>query len=256
MAASQRRFDRDFLLSPEKRNQIIELHEVEQFGRDSFGDKDAVALYGMKPSEWHGRGVRILCRTALEAVRDPLGDAFGQAVARRAAIAPADTTFGVVDPFAGSCNGLYSLLRHLPGTAGIGFEFEPTIFEMSSRNIAALNAPIRLFNGDYRTLVQAHRVPEDRRVIAFLAPPWADALGPDGLDLGRTKPPIADIIDDFERAYSKRPILYAVELHERLIQPPLDALCRRLDDPELVVFDIAGPTGRHGLLLGTRHWNQ
>jgi hypothetical protein len=33
-------------LSPAKRNQIIELWEVEKFGRDSFGDPDAVALYG------------------------------------------------------------------------------------------------------------------------------------------------------------------------------------------------------------------
>ena len=40
-------YDRDFLLSPGKRNQIIELWEVEKFGRDSFGDPNAVSLYGM-----------------------------------------------------------------------------------------------------------------------------------------------------------------------------------------------------------------
>ena len=57
-------YDRDFLLSPAKRNQVIELWEVEQFGRDSFGDPDAVALYGMRPAEWYDRGVRILARTA------------------------------------------------------------------------------------------------------------------------------------------------------------------------------------------------
>jgi hypothetical protein len=33
------RYDRDFLLNPTKRNQIVELWEVEQFGRDSFGDR-------------------------------------------------------------------------------------------------------------------------------------------------------------------------------------------------------------------------
>ena len=43
------RYDRDFLLSPAKRNQIVELWEVEKFGRDSFGDPDAVSLYGMTP---------------------------------------------------------------------------------------------------------------------------------------------------------------------------------------------------------------
>jgi hypothetical protein len=58
-------YDRDFLLSPSKRNQIIELWEVEQFGRDSFGDPSAVSLYGMTPAQWHARGIRILSRTAL-----------------------------------------------------------------------------------------------------------------------------------------------------------------------------------------------
>ena len=38
------RYDRDFLLSPAKRNQIIKLWEVEKFGRDSFGDPNAVSF--------------------------------------------------------------------------------------------------------------------------------------------------------------------------------------------------------------------
>src|SRR5215218_358859 len=199
-------YDRDFLLSPGKRNQIVELWEVERFGRDSFGDSDAVSLYGMKPAEWHAKGVRILARTALEAVRDPLGERIGQDVARVAATAPPGSAFGVVDPFAGSCNALYSILRRLPGAEGIGFEAERAIFEMTTRNIASLGAPIRLLHGDYRTLLGRHRVPAGHRVVAFLAPPWADALGRDsGLDLGRTKPPIADIIDEFERAYPDAP---------------------------------------------------
>ena len=65
------RYDRDYLLSPAKRNQVIELWEVEKFGLDSFGDPDAVSLYGMPPAQWYARGVRVLARTALEAVRDP-----------------------------------------------------------------------------------------------------------------------------------------------------------------------------------------
>ena len=95
------RYDRDFLLSPAKRNQIIELWEVEKFGRDSFGDPNAVSLYGMTPAQWYACGVRILARTTLEAVRDPLGSRIGEDVARAAATAPAGSVFGVVDPFAG-----------------------------------------------------------------------------------------------------------------------------------------------------------
>ena len=71
-------YDRDFLLSPGKRNQVMALWEVEKFGTDSFGDPDYVSIYGMRPAEWHGRGVRLLARTTLEAVRDQLGAAIGQ----------------------------------------------------------------------------------------------------------------------------------------------------------------------------------
>ena len=87
--------------------------------------------------------------------------------------------------------------------------------------------------------------------MAFLAPPWADALGADtGLDLGRTKPPVGDIIDDFERVYPHAPILYVIEVHERLVPEPLAALRARFDWSKISTYDIAGPTGRHGVLLG------
>jgi len=183
------RYDRDFLLSPAKRDQVIELWEVEKFGRDSFADPDAVSLYGMTPAQWYAHGVRILARTTVEAVRDPLGNRIGQDVARTAATAPRGSAFGVIDPFAGSCNGLYSILRHLPGAEGLGFEFEQAIFDMTTDNIAALGAPIRLVHGDFRALLGQHRLPPSHRVVAFLAPPWADALSPEtGLDSSRTKP--------------------------------------------------------------------
>ena len=248
-------YDRDFLLSPSKRNQIIELWEVEQFGRDSFGDPSAVSLYGMAPAQWHARGIRILSRTALEAVRDPLANRIGEDVARIAATAPPGSIVGVVDPFAGSCNGLFAILRHLPGANGIGFEFERAIFDMTTRNIASLNAPIRLVHGDYRVLLDRYRHPTGHRIVAFLAPPWADALSAEtGLDLSRTKPPVGDIVDDFERVYPDAPILYVVEVHEHLVPESLAALRDRFDWSQLSTYDIAGPTGRHGVLLGTKRW--
>jgi hypothetical protein len=191
----------------------------------------------------------------LEAVRDPLGDRIGLDVARVAAAAPEKTSFGVVDCFAGSCNGLYSILRHVPRAEGIGFEFERAIFEMSERNLASLSAPIRLFNGDYRQLLHAHCFPGGHRIVAFLAPPWADALNADtGLDLSRTKPPVAEIVADIERAYPNESILYVVEVHERLVTEPLDELRASFDWSELSIYDLSGPTGRHGVLLGTRRW--
>jgi hypothetical protein len=227
-------YDRDYLPGPEKRNQVIELWEVERFGRDSFGDPDAVSLYGMTPAQWHARGVRILARTALEAVRDPLGDLIGADVARLAAGAPTGSRFGVVDPFAGSASALYSILRHLPGAQGLGFEVEPAIFEMTTRNIASLAAPIRLVHGNFRALLGQHRFPADHRIVAFLAPPWADALSAEtGLDLGRTKPPIGEIVDAFEAVYGRNPILFVVEVHERLVPESLADLRMKFNRSEL-----------------------
>ncbi len=58
-------YDRWFLLG-EKRNELLALREVRQYGRDSFSDPDHVSIYVFKPHERHARGVRILGRTALE----------------------------------------------------------------------------------------------------------------------------------------------------------------------------------------------
>lgn len=249
------RYDRDFLLSPAKRNQIVELWEVEKFGRDSFGDPDAVALYGMTPAQWYAKGVRILARTTLEAVRDALGNCIGEDVARVATTAPAGSQFGVIDPFAGSGNGLYSILRHLVGAEGIGFEVEPAIYDMSTRNLASLRAPIRLVQGSYRDLLDRHRFQLGYRIVVFLAPPWADALKAEtGLDLNRTKPPVGEIVDDFERVYASHPVLYVIETHERLVMQSLAEVRARFDWSERRTYDVAGPTGRHGTLLGTKRW--
>ena len=75
-------YDRALLLSPEKRHQSMELWEVQRYGLDSYGDADYVHLYGMPPTEWYQRGVRLLARTTVECVRDALADLIGTDVAR------------------------------------------------------------------------------------------------------------------------------------------------------------------------------
>ena len=145
----------------------------------------------------------------------------------------------------------------MPGAEGLGFEFEQAIFEMTTNNIAALDAPIRLVHGDFRELLGQNRFPPSHRIVALLAPPWADALSPEtGLDLSRTKPPIAEIIDSFERVYDNNPVLYVIEVHERLAPAPLRAIRNQFEGSELSIYDLAGPTGWHGVLLGTKRWRQ
>ena len=233
-------YDRDYLLGPEKRNRILELWEVERFGRDCFDDPDAVSLYGMRPAEWHACGVRVLGRTAVEAARDPLAKRIAATVAKIVSKSSSDPASVVVDPFAGSCNALLWIVRGLPGATGMGFEYDDAIFRLTSQNLAAIGA---------------RRFPGGRPIVAALSPPWGDALNPkSGLDLSRTKPPIGDMIEDFERAYPESPILYAIETHERAVPASLDRLRHGFDWSELEIFDVGGPTGGHGVLIGGKRW--
>src|SRR4051812_920977 len=62
------------------------------------------------PPEWYGRGIRLLARTTLECVRDAFGDRIGRAVKGIVQASSAERVV-VIDPFAGSCNALYWVLR-------------------------------------------------------------------------------------------------------------------------------------------------
>jgi hypothetical protein len=259
------KYDRDFLLSPAKRNELIELWEVEKFGRDCFGDADHVHLYGMPPKEWWRRGMRILARTCIEAVEDPFGDAIGGDVAKLITLAPGRPAIGVVDPFAGSCNGLYAILRHLPAAKGIGFEIQQAVFDLTTRNIAQLNAPIDLVLGNYKDHLASRRHPPDHLIVAFLAPPWGDALHPvTGLHLDRTKPPILEIVRDFEKVYGSQPVLYVTQVLSLNEPTALKAVESAFDWTDLRVYNFNVPGGvrppgaqgrQPGILLGTRHWS-
>ena len=170
-----------------------------------------------------------------------------------AAPAVGNRPIGVVDPFAGSCNGLYAILRHLPGAKGIGFEVDLAVFDLTTRNIAHLNAPIELVHG--KDLVRSRTHPADHLVVVFVAPPWGDALQPHtGLHLDRTKPPILEIVHDFEQVYGVQPVLYVIEVHEVNEPKALKAVEAAFDWSDLRIYDVNAPGLQHGVLLGTRRW--
>jgi hypothetical protein len=194
--------DRALLLYGCKRNEVLNLAEIEQYGLDSFADADYISIYGMPPREWYRRGVRLLGRTAVECTRDALGDHIGRDVASVAIRMPANQ-FVVIDPFAGSCNTLFWILRSLPNSEAIAFESDQRVFELTHRNLAALNQSIDFVHGDYRRLLEERRVQEDRGIVTFIAPPWGTALDEaQGVDLRRTTPPIIEVIDKFSAPIS------------------------------------------------------
>lgn len=247
--------DRALLLHGAKRNQLLTLDEVRRYGSDSFSDPDFVRLYGMKPAEWYARGVRLLGRTAVECTRDAVADRIGQDVAAVAASLPAPGRWVVVDPFAGSCNTLYWILRHVPRSRGIAFEFDPQVFQLTKQNLAALDRAIDLKCGDYGVMLgQLHTAP-DEAMIVFVAPPWGTALDEtEGLDLRRTEPPITKIIAEFGDAFAARRILFAVQVYEKLDKESLAEVHGKLDWSDLKIYDFNAAGRNHGVLLGTRGW--
>lgn len=248
-------YDRALLLYGPKRNELLTLREVQQYGIDSFSDADYIQVYGMPPTEWYGRGIRLLGRTAVECTRDALGDLIGRDVASVAAKRVSTTQFVVIDPFAGSCNTLYWILKHVPNSQGIAFELDPQVYELSKRNIAGLDKKIELARGDYRSLLEGREFPPNQDLIVFVAPPWGTALDRVmGLDLRRTRPPIIDIVGHIARKYARHRILFATQVYEKVASESFADLQEIVDWSDLLVYDIDPPGRNHGLLLGTKGW--
>jgi RNA cap guanine-N2 methyltransferase len=252
--AQSRVYDRALLLHGSRRNEMLTLAEIEQYGLDSFADADYVSIYGMPPREWYRHGIRLLGRTAVECTRDALGDRIGLDVASVAERMPS-TQLVVIDPFAGSCNTLFWILRHLPNSEGIAFESDQQVFELTHRNLATLDQRIELVDGDYVRLLEECRVPEDRGIVAFVAPPWGTALDEvQGLDLRRTTPPITDVIERIARQFPKHKTLFAMQVYEKVSATSLSEVQTRLDWTELRIYDINEKGRNHGILLGTKGW--
>lgn len=250
------RHDRALLLHGFKRTAVLTLAEVTQYGTDSFGDPDYLRLYGMPPSEWYARGIRVLGRTSVECTRDALADRIGRDIASVAARRPSDAPITAVDPFAGSCNTLYWILRHVPNASGVACESDPQVRALSRRNIERLHLPITLLEGDYGSVLATLEISGDRDLIAFVAPPWGNALDEArGLDLRSTEPPIIEIIRHIALTNRGRRIIFAVQVYEQLDQAPVEELRGYLDWSDMRIYDLGFQGRNHGILLGTKGWS-
>lgn len=246
------RYDRGLLLGP-KRDEVLELWEVERYGRDSFGDGEYVSVYGLRPSAWYRRGIRLLGRTVVECTRDRLAARMSRDVAAVAR----DVTGGavVVDPFAGSGNTLLWLARRLHARVAVGFELDDAVAAITQRNVVLLDLPIAVLHDPYERGIQRVQLAEDELLVVFVAPPWGDALQADGrLDLRRTAPPVARVVDQVMLTFAARRLVIAVQLYERVEETSLREIADRCDWSSRRTYAIDPPGRNHGLLLGTIRW--
>jgi len=246
-------YDRWFLLG-EKRNELLALSEVQQYGRDSFGNPDHVSIYGLTPHEWYARGVRILGRTAVECTPDRLADLIGRDIAAVARAAPAAWPM-VVDLFAGSGNTLSWIKRHTGARRAIGFELDDVVFELASKNLCIAGLSIDLRHDSYQHGLQALGQPGEDLLIVFVSPPWGAALSErSGLDLRRTQPPVAEAIDVTIAAIGHHKLLFAIQVFETVEPDSLAEVTARFPWSAMKVYKINAPGQNPGLLLAARGW--
>ena len=246
-------YDRWFLLG-EKRNELLTLREVQQYGRDTFGDPDHVSIYGLKPHEWYARGMRILGRTAVECTPDRLADLIGRDIAAVARAAPAASPM-VVDLFAGSGNTLSWITRHTGARRAIGFELDDVVFELASKNLRITGLGIDLRHDSYQHGLQSLGRPGEDLLIVFVSPPWGHALSErSGLDLRRTQPPVAEAVDITTAAIGHHKLLFAIHVYETVEPDSLAEVTARFPWSAMRVYDINAPRPSPGLLLATWGW--
>jgi hypothetical protein len=129
------------------------------------------------------------------------------------------------------------------------------VFQLTSRNLAILNLSIEVSNCDYKTGLSALTMAQDQLLIAFIAPPWGDALNKStGLDLRRTTPPITEIVDVLIGIAGKNPLLCAIQIYETLDPASLAELIPRFSWSAKRMYGLNVPGQNHGLFMGTRRW--
>ena len=98
-------------------------------------------------------------------------------------------------------------------------------------------------------------VSRDELLVAFIAPPWGDALHRiSGLDLRRTTPPITDVVDFLLHKYSRNRLLCAIQVYEIVVPAAIADVRIRFDWSTLRISELNAPGQNHGLLLGTKGW--
>jgi hypothetical protein len=129
------------------------------------------------------------------------------------------------------------------------------VFGASRRNLSILSLDLELLHVDFEAGLKALTVAEDGLLIVFVAPPWGDALSEaSGLDLRRTTPPVAAIVDLIAAAFPRQRLLLAIQIYETVDRSSLEEVTARFDWSAVKTYEIDAPGKNHGLVLASIGW--
>ena len=145
---------------------------------------------------------------------------------------------------------------HVPASQALGFEVDPVVYRLTKRNLVLVSSVLDVRNVDYEVGLSSVRPPPGALVIAFVAPPWGQALDEEhGLDLRGTHPPVMTVLDKLVGCFPDHRLLFAIQVYEHLEGSSLDEVTASCGWTALRQYEL-NPTGpNHGLLLGTRGWS-
>jgi hypothetical protein len=194
------------LLGP-RRYDVLSLDDIVEAGRVLFGAPDGLAFYGLPPSAWYARGIRLLGRTCVEATPDITARPIARTVQ---ALLGGRHRAGVIDLFAGSGNLMLHVAQALSAHA-CGLDADEAVWRQTDANLRILAAPASVRLGDWQSYFEDQRNVDT--TVYVLSPPWGKAFSfAQGLDITRTDPPIPLIVDTIA-ARDRARRCYAVVQH-------------------------------------------
>jgi hypothetical protein len=209
-------------LTPPLSTRKLGLREVRRAaGRLGNGDRNDLRLFGMSTVAWYALGIRIVGRTVIEATRDPQAVFLARAVAATLR-AGAHEVREVIDPFVGSGNVLYHLVKETRASHGVGIELDPVISRLTTHNFDVMRRRMRLRGTEIRIQAgdwsQSGAFTGEHSTLFYVSPPWGDAFSATGLDLRATEPPIMEILGQIEQSTGDGSVFAAIATFPKVVE--------------------------------------
>ena len=215
------------MLNPPWDRKQLTLREIRRAGHVLAGDPNDLRIFGMAPIAWYALGIRILGRTAVEVTRDQHAGFLAKSVAHTLA-SEGHRISDIIDPFVGSGNLLYHLLRATKATRGCGLDINADIIALTERNFSRLRLLRKLRHARLtflrRDWSQSPSCIENRATLVIVCPPWGDAFDEAGLDLRKTKPPVPDVLQTLRGRMRSGPIFALIQTHPSMVTESVDAI--------------------------------